>query len=578
MKRNLPLLLVVLLFGSIFVVAKPKVTIGPGTGSVNFRTPYHQKFNRTLYADTVYVLTGWYFVDSSYKLTIQPGTVIRGDSASGGTMIVSRGAQIFADGTKQNPIVFTSNKVAGTRSPGDWGGVIILGNAPTNKPTTQQIEGGFGTIPNTYAFYGGADSLDNSGILRYVRIEYGGIAFSQDNEINGLTFGGVGRGTKVEYIQVSYANDDEIECFGGCVDLKYVVTMGQIDDTFDTDYGYFGRAQFYYSVRDPNYFDASASGQSNGFESDNEGTSPYNANPRTKVRVSNFTEVGPLYDTTATINAKWGYQAMLRRATEFSIYNSVLVGWPLGITLRDTLTQRAAIDGRLEIKNTTIAVRRNPVTLSSSPTTPNITGFDPVGWFMGTSGYEATGNTGGLAPRQPSSVGLKQQAWKLDRTNDPVPVSGSEIATGTTAFDGRLKGDTWFDTTAKFRGAFNPAVPRNQQWDWGWSNYEPNNYDPELTGVNDGSGEVVNSFLLDQNYPNPFNPSTSINYKIAQSGNVKISVLNILGQEIAVIVNGYHNVGAYNVVFNAANFSSGVYLYRLESSGNSATRKMLLLK
>src|SRR5262245_37265572 len=121
--------------------ARPQAVLGPGMGGANFRVPYHETTNRVLSRDTTYILTGWYFIDSTYSITIPAGTLIRGDSASGGTIIVKRGAQIHASGTRECPIIFTSNKAAGTRLPGDWGGVILQGNAPINYAGPIQAEG-----------------------------------------------------------------------------------------------------------------------------------------------------------------------------------------------------------------------------------------------------------------------------------------------------------------------------------------------------------------------------------------------------------------------------------------------------
>lgn len=478
-QKYLILFLIILLICIEYSYAgKPKVILGPGVGNVNFRVPYHQNFNRYLSADTIYILTGWYFVDSNYSITIPAGTLIRGDSASGGTLIIKRGAKIYANGSRNKPIVFTSNDPPGRREPGDWGGIIILGKSITNKPTTQQIEGGFGTIANSDAMYGGNNPHDNSGVLRYVRIEFPGTAYTQDNEINGLTLGGVGDSTIIEYIQVSYGNDDDFEFFGGTVNAKYLVSWRTLDDTYDTDFGWSGRLQFVYAKRDPLIFDASAAGSSNGFESDNEGASPYNAVPRTKGRISNATIVGPQNDTSIVVSPKYQYVAILRRATELSIYNSILIGFPRGIQLRDTLTQRAAITNQLEIRNTSLqAPSPNLLTLSSSPNTGNIVGFNIKNWFDGVAPYKPTGNIGSTA-RNVNDIGLRPEVFNLNRTNNPVPYAGSEADIAGTSYQGRLAGDKWFDSVS-YRGAFDPQKPRYEQWDWGWTNYEPELYDPE---------------------------------------------------------------------------------------------------
>jgi hypothetical protein len=546
---------------------KPQLVIGPGTGGANFRAPYHQTFNRTLSQDTIYILSGWYFVDSTRSLTIQAGTLILGDSASGGSLIISRGARIYADGTLANPIVFTSASPAGTRVPGQWGGVIVLGSAPTNKPTTQQVEGGFGTIANTNATYGGADPNDTSGVIRYVRIEYPGIAFAQDNEINGLTLGGVGAGTILDYVQVSYANDDDFEFFGGTVNGRHLVSMGQIDDTFDNDFGYAGMIQFAFGHRDRNYFDASASGSSNGFETDNEGSAPYSATPRTRPKFSNVTMVGPMSDTTAgSVNPKWERIAMIRRASELSIHNSVLMAWPAGIQLKDTLTQRAAIDGRLQIRNTSIQAPRNVLTLSSSPNTGNIAGFDVVGWF--TTG---TGNLG-ATPRAPQDLGLVNP-FPLDNTVDPRPGLASEPATAGTSYAGL---DPFF-TPVSYRGAFDPALPMSSQWTAGWTNFDPQQTS-YLTSVDKIDGTVPAALKLEQNYPNPFNPVTSIRFSLPHAGLVTLKVYNTLGQEVSTLLQEQLPAGSYEQEFSASALSSGIYFYRLTVDGADAVRKMVLLK
>jgi hypothetical protein len=259
------------------------------------------------------------------------------------------------------------------------------------------------------------------------------------------------------------------------VRAKYLVGWRSVDDCFDTDFGFSGSLQFLYTKRDPNLFDASASGTSNGEESDNEGTAPYASLPRTKVRISNWTLVGPLPDTSnlATLNSHWDNVAMLRRATETSIYNSVMMGWGKGINMRDTLTQRAAIDGRLELRHISLQAPRNVLVLSSSPNTGNIPGFDLTSWFN-TAGWGNIGST----PRQTSDVGLPASVWSLDATNNPVPSPASEPATAGTAYDGRLAGDAFF-TNVSYRGAFDPSLPINQQWTAGWTNFAPETYDPE---------------------------------------------------------------------------------------------------
>jgi hypothetical protein len=209
-------------------------------------------------------------------------------------------------GTAAKPIVFTSGKAVGQRNPGDWGGIIILGKAKTNRSTEPTIEGGVGKN------FGGTVDNDNSGTLKYVRIEFAGIASQPNSEINGLTLGGVGSGTTIEYVQVAYGNDDAFEIFGGTVNAKYLVAYATADDDFDFDFGYSGRIQFGVALRDPSVVDPGDAG--NGIECDNDGTGT-NATPATRPVLSNFTFVGPNVDNTASKNHN--YANRFRRATNF---------------------------------------------------------------------------------------------------------------------------------------------------------------------------------------------------------------------------------------------------------------------
>lgn len=153
---------------------------------------------QTLTADKKYLLKGQVFVRDGEILTIEPGTVILGDKRTRGVLVVDKGGKIMAEGTATNPIVFTSNQEVGVRDRGDWGGIVLLGNANVNQnnPAIEGItpEVNFGSTNNT------ANDNESSGVLRYVRIEFGGIELQPNNETNSLTMGGVGRGTEIEYV------------------------------------------------------------------------------------------------------------------------------------------------------------------------------------------------------------------------------------------------------------------------------------------------------------------------------------------------------------------------------------------
>lgn len=298
--------------------------------------------NTTLDATKVYKLSGFVYVKDGVTLTIPAGTVIRGDKVSKGTLVVTRGAKLIAEGTVDKPIVFTSNLAVGERAPGDWGGIILLGKAPNNLPAgTGVIEGGL-TLPE--GNHGGTNAADNSGSLKYVRIEFPGIAFAKDNEINGLTLGSVGSGTTIDYVQVSYSGDDSFEWFGGTVNAKHLVSIANIDDVFDFDNGFSGKLQFLVGQRDPALSDVA--GQSNGIESDNS-AGDFSVSPRTRPVISNMTIIGPGTEA----NSKHEYANLWRRGSKMILANSLFIGFRYGIDIRDKETGDALTDASSLIKN-----------------------------------------------------------------------------------------------------------------------------------------------------------------------------------------------------------------------------------
>ncbi len=282
---------------------------------------------------------------TSGVLTIEPGTVIFGDLASKGTLVIQRGGKIMAEGTVDEPIVFTSTRTPGTRVPGDWGGVVICGRATNNEGPNVQLEGGYG------AWHGGDNDDDNSGILRYVRIEWAGIPINPNEEVNTLTMGSVGNGTQIEYVQAAWGLDDQFEWFGGTVDGRYLVAYHGLDDDFDVDLGHSGNVQFGIGIRGDK--DADQSG-SNGFEVDNNGQSEPR-NPRTSTVFSNITIIGPKGTRETSIAGEFQHGAQLRRASRISIYNSVITGYPMGIYIDGSGSTDAAVANELQLRNVVLA-------------------------------------------------------------------------------------------------------------------------------------------------------------------------------------------------------------------------------
>ena len=313
--------------------------------------------NNTIWtANNTYLLQGQIYVTNGATLTIQPGTHILGDkSVAGSGLFITQGSKLVADGTAANPIVFTSNQPANGRGLGDWGGVILMGRASYNG-VSATYGAGIGNIegitegPNTQ-FGGGANpnDNDNSGVLRYVRIEFAGYVYFQNKEINGLTLGAVGRGTTIDNVQVSFANDDAFEWFGGTVNCRHLVSYRNLDDDFDTDNGFSGKIQFGLVVRDPNISDnpAVSNSTSEGFESDNNASGD-NATPQTSAIFSNITFVGPLrgnVSNSSTVANGYRRGARIRRNSGLKIYNSLFMDALRGIHIDGQYCEQNAAGG-----------------------------------------------------------------------------------------------------------------------------------------------------------------------------------------------------------------------------------------
>jgi len=435
--------------------------------------------NTTWTANNVYLLRGFVYVRSGAVLTIEPGTIIKGGSPAldpsggnlGGTLVVQPGARIEARGTAQRPIVFTSNAAVGQRKYGDWGGLVLIGRAPTNRPAATPFEGG---IAGTYGAFNTPN--DNSGTLQYVRIEFPGIALttSANSEINGLTMYGVGSGTTISHVQVSYSGDDSYEWFGGSVNMKYLVAFRGFDDDFDTDHGYVGRVQFGVSLRDPNVADQSASC---AFESDNfdpgENTaaqgslSPNNGLPLTQPIFANFSAFAfqSTPNGSPTTGGSGPYRAAmhLRRNTAISIYNSVFSGWPEGLRLEGTATgtlantQSGALDLQgiafANVQSTTLAVRG----------AGNITNDQAIAF------YNTPAKRNVIVASSDVAALLNAQSFNLTAPAFLPPTGSALLVAGNAATGGKLA-DPFF-TAAPYRGAFSGT----DNWLAGWTNFDPQN-------------------------------------------------------------------------------------------------------
>lgn len=381
--------------------------------------------NATWTKNNVYLLSGFVYVKNNATLTIEAGTIIRGDKSTKGSLIITRGSKIIASGNSTEPIVFTSNESAGSRNYGDWGGLIILGKAKINPAGgTTAIEGGVDNA-NGDGQYGGTDDNDNSGKLEYVRIEFPGIAFQPNSEINGLTLGGVGSGTTIEHVQVSYSGDDSYEWFGGSVNARWLIAHRGWDDDFDTDFGYSGKVQFAVALRDSTVADQSGS---NGFESDNDGIGSTNS-PFTSALFSNVTIIGPMVNSSTTINSNFKRALHIRRNSRESVYNSIFCGYPVGFYLDGGNTLDNLNNNDLQFENNVFAqCTKTGDTVRTASKDPN---FNIITW-LGSKNNSILSTVGELNLTDPNNY---------DKPNF-LPKKGSALLNGASFANPRLGGFT----------------------------------------------------------------------------------------------------------------------------------------
>lgn len=414
---------------------------------------------QTLTSDKKYLLRGQVFVREGQTLTIQPGTVIMGQKSSKGTLVIDRGGKIMAKGTKEKPIIMTSDQAPGNRSRGDWGGLVVLGKAPVNIPNPS-IEG---ITPEVQ--YGGTDPNDNSGEMEFLRVEFAGIELSINNETNSITLGGVGRGTKFENIMVSYGGDDGIEWFGGTVDGKHLVSLATWDDCFDIDNGFSGNLQFGLSLRYPSFADQS---ESNGFEWDTDGQNDL-TRTKTTVVASNFTVIGPFIDgNSASSNYRYGVD--LRRNVAGSIFNSVFVGFPNAIRMNQSSVLPNYLDGTGVIENNIFYAKTAGVVSGSSQATE-------IQNYLTSKNNTVQAGADYEKSAAYTALGINPNLFYNKRLHDAAfttapnfAVTSGTIATGASFANAKFSetNRTGKFQTVAYRGAFGAT-----DWTAGWTEFNP---------------------------------------------------------------------------------------------------------
>jgi len=524
----------------------------------------------TFSSDTTYILDGMVFVDSMSVLTIEPGTVIKakdgqGNQASG--LVVTRYGKIYAEGTASRPIIFTSinDQMNGNLSHTDrglWGGIVLLGQASTNNQpagSLKEIEGVNEIVAqgDNRAKYGGTDDAHSSGVVKYVSIRHTGINVGDQsgNEIQGLTLGAVGSGTVIEYVESYASGDDGFEWFGGTVNCKYLVSAFNEDDAFDWDEGYRGKGQFWFAIQAPDK--AGRVAEMDGATGD-EYFAPYS-----HPVISNVTFIGAGVGARPTGDGE--ELLIFRDNTAGEYYNSIFTDFDgaskgLAITIEDidntgskTEDSRKRFEaGQLKLENNVWYGFGNGNTIDKFSTQDFVINYLKDG-----------SNNNRLSDPMLRGISRKKDG-KLDprlKLSSPA-LSGSKMLT-----------DNFFVKTS-YVGAFG-----GNNWLTSWTTLDKNGYlKKNISSVKEISSKIPTKFELSQNYPNPFNPSTNIEFKVVTEGNVVLKIYNILGQEVAELVNKEMTPGTYTVQWDASSSASGVYVYRLQAGNNVITKKMMLVK
>lgn len=426
---------------------------GQGTGTITWTK------------DKVYVLDGFVFVNEGQTLTIEAGTVVKGKPGTGesaSALIVARGAKIMAQGTAAEPILFVpeNDPLDGSASVtrGEWGGLIVLGNAGLNStPGSTQIEG----IPDTEArgLYGGTANDDDSGMLTYISIRNGGSNIGADNEINGLTLGGVGSGTTVSYIEVFANADDGIEWFGGTVNGDHLIAAACGDDGLDYDEGYRGTNQFCFV-----YF-ATDNGDRGG-EHDG-GTDPETAEPYAVPSFWNLTSVGR--GVAADKRA-----LTLRDNAGGKFYNSIFYEYGKGVDIEHLGNYNAGNTDGVTLDNATESQSSRTQFTDGNILLSNLT-FGKIGSLNTTTAATGVFKVGlltdddGNATKQPSTALANAFQTELDnewtsKSNkfDDAVIARGDVVPATDDTDVQ----TGAPTTAAYRGAFQAG---QTPWYDGWT-------------------------------------------------------------------------------------------------------------
>jgi len=495
---------------------RPEVVVtdaGTGTGTTTWT------------CDNTYLLDGYVFVQDGQTLTIEPGTVVKGMAGQGAdaaALIVARNGMIDAEGNAACPIVFTfeADPLDGSvafNTRGQWGGVIVLGNATTNLPTLGQVEG----IPsdNELSTYGGSNDADNSGTLAYISIRHGGAQLGAANEINGLTLAGVGSGTNIHHVEVISNDDDGIELFGGAVELNYAAVGFVGDDSFDWDQGWHGSGHHWFAINEPGQGDR-------GGELDGDDSPDVTADgtPIADPTIGNLTFMGQ--------GASYGKQGMLLRAGSGGHFSDfILVGFDEGIEIEDVQTPSDAYDKWVS----------GDLTFSNGA-------FDDINTIIDYDGDAVADGDANLVAYA-ASQNLNNLATGID--NDwAANASGTAF---TNPFNPWPTADVSSDGPFGYMGAFGA----NENWLAGWSFMD-------LSGamtMEMNIAEVKKGLELEV-FPNP--ASNQINLTATAPGHFNIVGINGRLEQTGRVINGQN-------VIDVSGLAQGLYLIEMSTTAGRGT-------
>jgi len=533
-------------------------------------------------SDQCYEIDGFVYLEEDGILNIQEGTIILGreipsnnDNAS--ALIITRGAQIFAEGTAEAPIIFTSELSNEGQleltDRGLWGGLILLGRGVIANPTPEtRIEG----IPEgePRALFGGQDDTDNSGVLRYVSIRHGGAELAPGDEINGLTLGAVGSETIIENVEVVANSDDGIEFFGGTVGVKYASVAFCGDDAFDWDLGWRGKGQYWLALVGED------TGDNTG---ELDGAVPDDGEPHSAPTLYNITFIGAGCESGAQNNTG----LLLRDGSGGFIYNSIFTANRFGIEVED---RPSGLDSRQRMENGELVLANN---LWGGFCNGNDLVAGDGGFIRATEDAEDPTAQFLIDHLAANANVLGDPAMTIARTADgtfnPSPDRDSDAATA--ARKGLPFNDPFF-TRSCFLGAFDPIEDAGiwiQNWtalaQYGLLN--PNlpfgTYDnyTECGDLTSTESLLIekDGYILTQNRPNPFNGLTQIEFNLPESAPVSLVVFDMHGRIVRTLIdNDIMNEGTHQIEFNAANLQSGFYYYSLRSGRVVLTKEMVVVK